>query len=99
MENSRFELIRYYDTMLPDLMVTPGFYEYAIEVYNYLEIMKPGTILNLQATGDKFRWLLVTTGAFLAAQDHWMDFELNDDYTRLRRKFLSENFRKAMRQS
>lgn len=79
------------------MMATPGYYEYALEVYNYLELMKPSTILNLQATEDKLPWLLVTTGAFLAAQDHWMDFELNDDYTKLRRKFLSENFRKAMR--
>ena len=48
--------------------------------------MKPGTILNLQADKDKLPWMLVAVGAFLPAQEHWMDFELNDDYTKLRRK-------------
>lgn len=99
MERHHSELIQHYDTMLPGMMKTSGFYEYALAAYNYLEKMKPGTILNLQATEDKLPWLLVTIGAFLAAQDHWMDFELNDDYTRLRRKSLPENFRKSMRRS
>lgn len=78
------------------MMKTPGFYEYAKQVYDYLEVMKPGRILKLQETDNKLPWLLVTTGAFLASSDHWMDFELNDEYTLLRRKFLPPNFRKAM---
>lgn len=81
---------------LPEMMDTPGFYEYAKQVYDYLELMKPGKILKLQETDDKLPWLLVTIGAFLVSSDHWMDFELNDDYTLLRRKFLPPNFRKAM---
>lgn len=97
MESCHSDMICHYDKQLPELMDEPGFYEYALEVYNYLELMKPGTILNLQTDQNKLPWLLVVTGAFLNASDHWMDFELNDDYTRLRRKLLPDHFRKAMR--
>jgi hypothetical protein len=70
---------------------------YIHQVYDYLEMMKPATILNLQADEDKLPWMLVAVGAFLPAQDHWMDFELNDDYTKLRRKEVPPNFRRAMK--
>lgn len=93
---SHSDTIRKYDTWLPDLMSEPGFYDYARQVYDYLETMKPGTIIKLQEAEEKLRWLLVTVGAFLAAGQHWMDFETNDDYTKVRRKPLPEHFRKAM---
>jgi hypothetical protein len=96
MEISHSDMIRRYDVWLFGLMAIPGFYTYARQAYDYLEVMKPGTIMKLQETEDKLPWLLVTVGAFLAAGQHWMDYETSDDYTKLRRKPLPENFRKAM---
>lgn len=96
MEISHSDMIRRYDVWLLGLMAMPGFYTYARQAYDYLEVMKPGTIMKLQETEDKLPWLLVTVGAFLAAGQHWMDYETSDDYTKLRRKPLPENFRKAM---
>lgn len=98
METSRSDLICRYETYLPVMMRVTGFYEYARQVYDYLELMKPGSVLNLQASQEEhLKWLLVTVGAFLAASEHWMDFETNDDYTKLRRKPLADNFRRLMR--
>ncbi len=96
MEISHSDMIRRYDVWLFGLMAIPGFYTYARQAYDYLEVMKPGTIMKLQETEDKLPWLLVTVGAFLAAGQHWMDYETSDDYTKLRRKPLPESFRKAM---
>ncbi|MBS6658009.1 MAG: hypothetical protein KH289_09470 [Bacteroides stercoris] len=98
METSRSDLICRFETYLPVMMRVTGFYEYARQVYDYLELMKPGSVLNLQASQEEhLKWLLVTVGAFLAASEHWMDFETNDDYTKLRRKPLADNFRRLMR--
>lgn len=60
-------------------------YAYIRQAYDYMELMKPGTILHLQASEEKLPWLLVTAGAFFSAQDHWMEFDFNDDWTKLRR--------------
>lgn len=96
MEDYRSEYICHYDRHLPALLDDREAGRYIHQVYDYLELMKPGTRLNLRAEGDKLKWLLVAVGAFLDAQDHWMDFELNDDYTKLRRIFIPPNFRKRM---
>lgn len=96
MKETRSEMICRPETLFPGMMETPGYYDYARQVYDYLEVMEPGTILKLQAPEDKLPWLLVTVGIFLAASDHWMDYETDDDYTKLRKKSLPENFRKAM---
>ena len=98
METSRSDLICRYETYLPVMMRETGFYEFARQVFDYLELMKPGSVLNLQASQEEhLKWLLVTVGAVLAASEHWMDFESNDDYTKLRRKPLADNFRRLMR--
>lgn len=97
METLRSDYIKHYERYLPEMLQIEQAAIYIRQVYDYLEKMKPATILNLQADKDKLPWMLVAVGAFLPAQEHWMDFELNDDYTKLRRKFLPPNFRKAMR--
>lgn len=97
MEAFRSDYIKHYDRFLSEMLQIEPAATYIYQVYDYLEMMKPATILNLQAGKDKLPWMLVAVGAFLAAQEHWMDFELNDDYTRLRRKLLPPNFRKLMR--
>lgn len=95
---SRSDYIRHYDRFLPDLMQNEEAYAYMHQVYDYLELMKPGTTLYLKADSAKLPWLLVACGAFLAASDHWIDYELNDDYTKVRKKFVLPNLRKSMLQ-
>lgn len=97
METFRSDYIKHYGRFLPEMLLNEPAAAYIRQVYDYLELMKPGTILNLNADKEKLPWMLVAVGAFLPAQDHWMDFELNDDYTRLRRKPLPPNFHKIMR--
>lgn len=97
MEALRFDYIKHYDRFLPEMLQMEQAAAYIRQVYDYLELMKPGTILNLQADKEKLPWMLVAVGAFLPASDHWMDFELNNDYTRLQRKPLPPNFRKVMK--
>lgn len=97
MTNSRSEYIRNYDRYLSDMLRDETAYRYIKQVYDYLELMKPGTILNLQADPTRLPWMLVACGAFLTASDHWIDYELNDDYTKVRRKFVPPNFRAAIR--
>lgn len=96
METSRSELVRHYDRYLDELLDDGPAERYIRQVYDYLELMPPGTRLNLRAEGDKLKWLLVAVGAFLNSDDHWMDFQLNDDYTKLRRVCLPPNFRQLM---
>lgn len=86
METSRFELIHHYDKYLSDLLSDPEAENYMLQVYHYLELMEPGTRLNLNAEGDKLMWLLVTVGTFLDTADPEHEYELNNDYTKLRRK-------------
>lgn len=97
MEAFRSDYIKHYDRYLHEMLQDERAATYIRQVYDYLELMKPATILSLQADNDKLPWTLVAVGAFLPAQDHWMDFELNDDYTKLRRKPLPPHFRKAMK--
>lgn len=85
METSRSEYIRHYDRYLHDLLDGGEAEKYVRQVYDYLELMEPGARLNLRAEGDRQKWLLVTVGAFLAARGH-EDYELNDDYTKLRKR-------------
>lgn len=85
METPRSEYIRNYDHYLPKMLEDERAYTYIRQAYDYMELMKPGTILHLQAPEEKLPWLLVTAGAFFSAQDHWMEFDFNDDWTKLRR--------------
>ena len=85
METFRSEYIRHYDRYLHDLLDGGKAEKYIRQVYDYLELMRPGTRLNLHAEGERQKWLLVAVGAFLAASGH-EDYELNEDYTRLRRQ-------------
>lgn len=96
MENSRSEYIRHYDRYLDELMDGGAAERYICQAYKYLEQMRPGTRLSLQAEGDKLKWLLVAVGAFVNAEDHWIDYQLNDDYTKLRRVYIPPNFRRRM---
>ncbi len=59
------------------------------QVYDHLEMMKPGTSLRLNARQEKqLPWLLAAVGVFLTSGSHWIDYELNDDFTLIRRKVI-----------
>ena len=49
METLRSDYIKHYDRFLPEMLQTEQSASYIRQVYDYLELMKPGTILNLQA--------------------------------------------------
>ena len=62
MEISHSDMIRRYDVWLFGLMAIPGFYTYARQAYDYLEVMKPGTgwimrrvTITLNYAGNRFR--------------------------------------------
>lgn len=70
-----------------DLLEKPGFFEFAMQVYDYLELMKPGTVLVLDKYEEKYmNWAIKTTCLFIDAGDHWKEYEFNDTYTKVRRK-------------
>lgn len=85
METARSEYIRHYERYLPDLLDGGEAEKYVRQVYDYLEMMKPGSRLNLRAEGERLKWMLVAVGAFLSTRGH-EDYELNDEYTKLRRQ-------------
>ena len=68
-----------------ELLKVPGFFEYAMPIYNYVEMMKPGTVLTLRASEEKMPWLIKTLCLFIDSADHWREYEFNADYTRFRR--------------
>lgn len=94
MEQPRSEYIEHYDRYLHELLQVEQSENYIKQVYDYLEVMKPGTVLLLQADPIKLPWMMVAVGAFINAQGHWLDFELNDDCTKLRRTWLPPDYRK-----
>ena len=69
---------------IKELLAVPGFYEYAMPVYNYLETMKPGKVIKLIASEDRIEWLIKTVCLFIASGEHWREYELNADYTKIR---------------
>lgn len=97
METFRSEYIQHYDRYLSDLMKDETAAAYMHRAYDYLEMMGDDKVMHLQDDNPKqLQWLLVACGAFLAAGDHWIDYELNDDYTKVRKKFVPPNFRKKL---
>lgn len=74
---------------LRDLMQVEGFYEFAINVYNYFETMKPGTMVRLNShTGTKLEWVIKTACLFIVSGDHFTEYDISEDFTRLRRRIV-----------
>jgi hypothetical protein len=84
----RFDLIQHSDAYAHALMECPESCRYMLRLYRYLEEMRPGQRLKLADAGDKERWMLVTVGEFLRSEAHWRCYELNADYTKIRRTEL-----------
>lgn len=76
-----------------DLTKIPGFLEYAMPIYNYLETMAPGAVLRLNAPDDKIEWLVKTVCYFIASGNHGLEYELNENYTKIRRSTIPGNYK------
>ena len=64
METLRSDYIKHYDRFLPEMLQTEQSAAYIRQVYDYLELMKPGTILKLQADKEELPWMLVPLAHF-----------------------------------
>lgn len=74
-----------------DLLEVPGFYEFAKPVYDFLENMEEGTVFNFAAKcqdEQKLEWFIKVACLFIIC-GHF-EYELNDDYTKIRRKRLTD---------
>lgn len=85
---TRFNLVQHSDVYAHALMNNPESCQYMLKLYRYLDEMRPGQRMNLTSSGDKERWMLVTVGEFLRSEGHWRCYELNADYTKIRRTEL-----------
>lgn len=74
-----------------DLLEVPGFYEFAKPVYDFLECMEEGTVFNFAAKcqdKQKLEWFVKVACLFINC-GHF-EYELNDGYTKIRRKHLTK---------
>lgn len=89
MELSKYKLKSYQE--FRDLMQVSGFYEFAKPVYDFLEVMEEGTIFSFAAKcqdEQKLEWFIKVACLFINC-GHF-EYELNDDYTKIRRKCLTK---------
>ncbi|MFS2587818.1 hypothetical protein AAH154_09395 [Phocaeicola vulgatus] len=84
----RSDLIKRSDEYVHALMADKEASKYMLKLYNFLAEMQPGQRMNLRADGDKQRWMLVTVGEFMRSEGHWRCYDLNADYTKIRRTEL-----------
>ena len=78
------------NVIIPDSVTTIGNYAF---YYNYLETMKPGKVIKLIASEDRIEWLIKTVCLFIASGEHWREYELNADYTKIRRMVIPEKWK------
>lgn len=81
----RSDLIKHSDEYVHALMTNKEASKYMLKLYNFLAEMQPGQRMNLRADGEKLRWMLVTVGEFMRSEGHWRCYDLNADYTKIRR--------------
>lgn len=90
-----------------ELMQVPGFYEFAKPAYDFLEVMEEGTIFNFAAKchdEQKLEWFIKVACLFI--QCGHFEYEFNDDFTKIRRNYLTsveikwkEDYYKKLRNS
>lgn len=90
----RSNLIKHSDEYVHALMTDKEASKYMLKLYNFLAEMQPGQRMNLRADGEKLRWMLVTVGEFMRSEGHWRCYDLNADYTKIRRTELFPRPRK-----
>lgn len=86
---------------LHELLQVPGFYDFAIKVYDYFETMIPGRSVSFEKyQGEKLEWVVKVACLFVTTNNHFYEYELSDDCTRLRRFILKPHekafFRKLL---
>lgn len=85
MMKPRSEYIYNYQAYLKAFMCNDEAWDYMKRAFDFMETMKPRTILSLTANEKQLPWLLVATGAFMDSLGHGLHYELNTAYTKLRR--------------
>lgn len=86
MEKHRFEYVNNWRHYLHELIKEDDQYRYMRNVYDYLEMLEPGSRMVISTDEQHMKMLLVCVGVFMDSGLHWLEFELNDDYTKIRRK-------------
>lgn len=74
-----------------ELLDVPGFFEFAISAYNFLEIMEEGTVFKFASKcpdEKKLEWFIKVACLFI--QCNHFEYEFNDNWTSLRRKRLTD---------
>ena len=83
---------------LHELLQVPGFYDFAIKVYDYFETMIPGRSVSFEKyQGKKLEWVVKVACLFVTTNNHFYEYELSDDCTRLRRIVLKSHERAFFR--
>lgn len=58
----------------------------AMNVFHYLERMRPGEAISLNKyTGDKLSWIIKTACLYMYEWPKFLEYEFNDEYTAIRR--------------
>lgn len=69
------------------LMDIPGFYDYGIKVYNWLEFDMPqGSVFSLLPyTGKQLEWTVKVCCIFVYSGYHWIEYEFDQNFTKITR--------------
>lgn len=70
----------------------PEFQNFAMQVYRYLESMKPGTSLRLDRySGRTLEWVIKTGCVFILEGNNSIEYEFNEDYTEIVHRVVPED--------
>lgn len=90
---NRSDYLLHSNSEISQLLKEEGFHEYALGVMNVLEQMKPGSVIRLEAPEDRLRWLIKSVCIFILESNHWREYDMNKDYTKVRRIDIPEKWR------
>lgn len=78
----RERYVKHWADYLPGLQQDDMAMRYMWQVYDHLELMRPGQFLKLEDPKNPKRevWLCVAVGWFLCSLDHWLHYDLREDY-------------------
>ncbi len=83
MTNSEYRLNS--DEEWKELEMDDNFVRYREKVLDAFRRMRPGSIIRLTAPAERMPWLIKITCWWVISDEGWKEYDLNDDYTKLRR--------------